>query len=357
MIGILFGAGASFGSQIDNAPPLGAGLYASIKNMDIGPRREIKREAHECSSVVDYLSSTNTKITESITIDEWVASVSQSSKELFKKGDFEGGLSSLTKKIKEDRESRKVSKGASFMIPGDEQLDIALPEKIMRSVAVFMYRFLPSKENLYRRIIRALPENSYLFTLNYDSLLEIAASEDRVNLLEYEKVRKSYISHPSKSLNYFQLHGGVTLCSTWQHHREGVPSLVSHSNVERINRRIYISEHLWFDLDIKSYIENLKGLAALSFYDPEKSNVVAPDIFGEFHEAYKISLDKLSKLIIVGCRFTPHDKHLWDPVRLFKGEIYWCGSIPAEKPFLENFTHLGSRFGDSIDLILDVING
>jgi len=133
MIGILFGAGASFGSQNHNAPPLGSDLYASIKDMDVGPRREIKKEAHECLSIHDYLSPANTKITQSISIDEWVTSISKDSKEYFEIGDFERGLSTLTKRIKEDRENRKSLKGTSFMVPGNDQLDISLPEKIMGS--------------------------------------------------------------------------------------------------------------------------------------------------------------------------------------------------------------------------------
>ena len=242
------------------------------------------------------------------------------------------------------------------MIPGDDQLDISLPEKIMRLVAVYLYQFIPTKENLYRRIIQALPDESYLYTLNYDSLLELVASEEKVNLLEHEKVRKTYASHPNKSIHYLQLHGGVTLCSTWQHHREGAPNLISYSNVERINRRIYVSEHLWFDLDIKSYRDHLKGLVAISFYDPDKSNVIAPDIFSDFHAAYGSSLKKLTKLIIVGCRFTPHDRHLWEPIKHFKGEIYWCGTIPSDKTFAQNVNHIGSRFGESIDSIMEIIS-
>lgn len=358
MIGILFGAGASHGSQEFQAPPLGGMLFEAIKDKNIGPRREVKHEPHECPALgINYFDPENTVITQSITLDEWVRSISPSSREYFWGGDFEKAMSLLVVEIEKRRQAKLTSKGASFMMPGDDQLDVALPEKIMRAVAEHLYRFIPSSDNLYRTIVRSMPEGGHLISLNYDSLLELVAAEERINLLEHKKVRKTYLSHPAKSFKYFQLHGGVTLCSTWNHHRMGVTQLISQSNVERINRRVYISEHLWFDLDIRSYANDLCHLSALSFYNAEKSNVIAPDIFSDFHREYARVVDhELAHLMVIGCRYTPHDRHLWEPISRFKGKLYWCGTLPSLENFEGEFVHIGKRFNESIGEIVRIID-
>lgn len=358
MIGLLLGAGASFGSQQSDAPPLGPGLYAAIKDKSIGPRRRVWKEAHECGSVVDYLSPSNSKVTESISVDQWVGEVSTVARTLFENGKFEQGMLVLKDAIANSRSERQSIKGASFMIPGDDQLDIGLPEKIMRAVAEHLYSFTPSDDNLFRTVLAALPDGAGIFTLNYDSLIELVAAEQRVNLVEHSVVRKPYLSHPSKSVTYVQLHGGVTLCSMWSHFRPGIPGLISHSDVERISRRVYISKDLRFDLDVEEYNDNLRDLAALSFYNPEKSNVIAPDVFDAFHNLYsKLVTTKLTKLIVVGCSYTPHDTHIWKAVAQFPGEIYWCGTVPDQSAFSKRIIDLGPLFSSSIGEIMSHIEG
>ena len=208
-VGLLLGAGASFGSQQSCCPPLGSGLYASIKTKNVGARRVILKEPHECTSAVDYLSPSNSKITEVISTEDWIGAISQASKTLFEEGKFERAMALLRETIADARSQRRQVKGNSFMFPGDDQLDIGLPEKIMRLVAECLYAFRPSADNLYRQVLTALPDGACIFSLNYDSLIELVATDQRVNLIEHEVVQKSYLSHPSKSLTYIQLHGGV----------------------------------------------------------------------------------------------------------------------------------------------------
>ncbi|MDP1983224.1 MAG: hypothetical protein Q8K23_11805 [Sulfuritalea sp.] len=297
-------------------------------------------------------------MTESITVDQWVGELSAAAHALFENGRFEEAMLVLKDAIADARRNRQSIKGASFMIPGDDQLDIALPEKIMRAVAEHLYSFTPSEGNLYRAVLAALPDGSCIFTLNYDSLLELVAAEQRVNLLEHNLVRKPYLSHPTKSVTYVQLHGGVTLCSMWSHFRPRIPGLISHSEVERISRRVYISKDLRFDLNAEDYNDNLRDLAALSFYNPEKSNVIAPGVFDSFHKFYsELVTTNLTKLIVVGCNYTAHDRHIWEAVEQFAGDIYWCGTVPEQHSFSKPVINVGPLFSSSVDEILRRIEG
>jgi hypothetical protein len=76
-------------------------------------------------------------------------------------------------------------------------------------------------------------------------------------------------------------------------------------------------------------------------------------VIDDIQQAFRKALgDSISALIVIGCRFTPHDTHIWKSIEEFEGAIYWVGSEP---PSIKNLTVIGSKFGDSLEAIKNVI--
>lgn len=115
---ILFGAGASFGSDRSGMPPLGAALFDALRQFN----------PDGWGQVEERLASTF-------------------------RSDFEGGMVAL-------------SNSNQFALP-----------VLQRAMAAFFYRFAPTTENLYVQLanrIRATAWVGSLATLNYERLLEVS---------------------------------------------------------------------------------------------------------------------------------------------------------------------------------------
>jgi hypothetical protein len=163
MIGILLGAGASWGSCVDSAPPLGRDLYRCIQNVDVGPRLDSEGVLEK-----------------EITVSEWVGIVSGAAEKRFAEGDFEGGMRALDDAVNETAKSTGVV--LDVMSHTNEYGDISLTEKIMREVAQYLFKFFPGNNSLYFKLADFLPNGSHIFTLNYDSLFEDVCVSKRINL-------------------------------------------------------------------------------------------------------------------------------------------------------------------------------
>lgn len=355
MIGFLFGAGASYGSQSQDSPPLGKDLFKEIEFIEIGPRCMPFKDFNESiKEGMDYLDPRNWEVQQSITVGQWVQAISQESLIAFQSGNFELGLSLL----EEELEQRKKSNYFMMGLPYDDRQDKALPERIMNKAAVILSKFRPSPENLYRRILSALPNGAWLFTLNYDALIEVIAVESFINLIEPSDIKKVHFSHPAKELSFIQLHGGVTLCSSWEHPRRILAGsgTISHSELQRISIRSHCAYNCSFTLEPDEYEIRFSHVSAMAFYNPIKRHVIAPDRFKSYSDQYASALnDSVDQLFVIGCKYLKHDRHVWDPIRAFRGELYWCGDDIDTGEFSSTPLVLGKRFEDSIDSIINIV--
>jgi hypothetical protein len=165
---------------------------------------------------------------------------------------------------------------------------------------------------------------------------------------------------PTKEFDYYQLHGGVTLLSMWQRRFGLAPDLIMHCKAQRANVAMWAFslENGRGEAVVRApddTYENVKERAVLSYYHPNKTTVICPDVIKGIQEAFKAALaESIKALIIIGCRYTPHDAHIWKPIEEYSGDIYWVGS--NDRPQNQKITVIGSRFGDSVGSIIDAIN-
>ncbi|MDO8319157.1 hypothetical protein [Rhodoferax sp.] len=361
MFGILFGAGASFGSEPEPSiptPPLGRDLFAQIKEKLVGPRLRID-VMHRLYG--DHWQMYGVAPAEALTapqtIEQWVKFVSNEALQAFSGGDFEMGMKLIADSVDARRAEYLTT---HLMSPINEYDGSTLPFRIMAEVASALHKFRPSFSNLYFEVLDALPNGSHVATLNYDALVENVAVWRRINLLEPASVSlKTIFQNPTKELNYYQLHGGVTLLSLWQGRSGLPPDMVMHSDVQRANAAMWAFSlangrgEAVVHAPEETYEEE-KDRAVLSYYHPNKTTVICPNVIDDIQQAFRKALgDSISALIVIGCRFTPHDTHIWKSIEEFGGDVYWVGSEPT--PPNKNLKVIGSRFGDSLALIKDVI--
>lgn len=359
-IGLLLGAGASYGSDNSNTPPLGGELYAEIKNRQIGPRVHYKKDLLQLEDPADYDRSPNKEEQVTITIDEWVRLVSSDAHESFLNSDFEQGMLLLDEQVDKNRKER-ISQGGyirDFMSPTNEYGDISLTEKIMREVTKYLYQFSPHDSNSFYALLNQLPANSCVFTLNYDGLIEEVALKSSINLIEPEGIDKGFLSNPTKELFYYQLHGGLTLCTTWPQRRVGIAGLQMNSPAQRVQHVCRVGQDHYAYLHMDDYIERYCNNAILSYYNKEKYTANSPQVIADIQQAYRQRLlSDITKLIVVGCRYVPHDEHIWKAVEEFSGAIYWCGSKEDMPPSSgsSNLTHIGNTFAEALPAIMGLI--
>ncbi|MFC1626076.1 hypothetical protein ACFL19_00070 [Pseudomonadota bacterium] len=361
-IALLLGAGASFGSDVDmaNTPELGRGIYNAIKDCQIGPRIHYKKDLLQLDNPADYDLPPNKEVQNTITIDEWVELISRSAHESFMSGDFEQGMLLLDEQVDKARKER-ISQGGlirDYMSPSNEFGDISLTEKIMREITKYLYQFPPFDSNFFYAILAELPTNSCIFTLNYDVIIEEVALKSSINLIEPEGIDKALLSDPDKELLYYQLHGGVTLCTSWAQRRAGVAGLQMVSPAQRIQHTWRNGEGGYGFLLTEDYINRYCNNAILSYYNKEKYTANSPQIIKDIQRGYRQKLlSDITKLIVIGCRYVPHDKHVWKAVEEFSGEIYWCGSKEDMPPpsVNSNITYIGDTFAEALSEIMELI--
>lgn len=360
-IGILLGAGASYGS--DNSaetPPLGGVLYDAIKGEQIGPRVYYEKDIIQLDNPAEYDRPPNKTQQSSITVDEWVGIVSQDAKAAFMKGDFERGMLLIDEEVDRKRKER-IKKGGYIRELGSDSNefgDICLTEKIMRVVAQYLYQFSPSPTNIYRTIMAVLPNRSCILTLNYDALIEEIAVQNNINLIEPDCIDKVAFSSPSKELFYFQLHGGVTLCTSWKQKRLGMAGFQMNSTTQRIQHVARIGQDHYAYFHIDDYIVHYRNNAVLSYYNRDKYVANCPQAIATIQATYREKLlSEVSTLIVIGCRYVAHDEHIWKAIENFSGEIFWCGSSADMVKTKNNQPcHIGDKFSQSLPTIIEIID-
>lgn len=211
---------------------------------------------------------------------------------------------------------------------------------------------------MFYALLAQLPANSCIFTLNYDLLIEEVALKSSINLIEPEGINKVLLSSPVKELYYFQLHGGVTLCTTWEQRRTGIAGLQMISPAQRIQHVCRVGHDHYAYLHMDDYIERYCNNAVLSYYNKEKYTANSPKVIADIQQGYRQKLlSDITKLIVIGCKYVAHDDHIWKAVEEFSGDIYWCGS-QADMPPLSgnsNITPIGDTFAEALPVILELM--
>jgi len=255
---LFFGAGASFGSGEvkPKPPPLGSGLFEELQ--------------------MAFPSSWG-KIPDNIALH-------------FR--DFEEGMGIIW-----ERYSHKVP-------------------RLMREMAMFFSQFIPRYGNLYYKLTdylvkKDLLANTLFSTLNYECLLELAASDLGLKV--------NYFDEPANDLfTLWKLHGSCNF------KLKGIEA-----QGIRYTRGVSFGGGIipiQLNQVYSQFSANNSLYPAMSIYTRGKPNQMAPEFIQSLQKRWADYIMYSDLICIIGIRPHPPDKHIWEPLANTDGKILFIGN-------------------------------
>jgi len=196
--------------------------------------------------------------------------------------------------------------------------------------------------NLIRRLHdRAVISASICASLNYECLLELAALSNGIDV--------SYEGRIDQGIEVLKPHGSCNFMT----------SDLSTYKYQLTNPGAQVGGGFEI-VDLKA-VEHTLGenrFSVTSMYAWGKNTPVGGTRLQQIRNRFNEAVRTASRLIIVGVRANAADSHLWIPITETHAELYFVGPARAHKDWLKassSCTHLGERFEDSVDVIVDVV--
>jgi len=273
---ILFGAGASYGSDSYGTPPLSADLFSSLRRFN----------------------------------PEGWGRLDTALDELFI-ADFE-------------RAMERLPELASSITYGMWKTDLLFP--LQKVMGLYFFTFIPDTTNLYVRMakkIRASGWRGMLVTLNYERLLEISL---RFNHLD------PVVGVSPKEQNQIELCFPHGCCNLFCEHV--MTASFSHPLINELADGPIVVVNC--PLDYMQRLDQCRMPPVMSFFTADKISASGGLIFLRAQrERYEEAVLNAEKIAIVGVRVRPHDKHIWDPLAKTSAKIIYCGGPTGAIEFTE----------------------
>lgn len=266
-----FGAGASYGSQESDTPPIGVNLLSKLQTFDEGSWGNIPQEMQ-----VKF------------------------------KNDFELGMKLMIE-----------HKEYSYQVPN-----------LQRKMAEYFYQYYPNSDSLYIEIFKRIRNNmdisNFKFvTLNYERLLELSAH--RVGLCStYSKeevdTRKIEICYPHGCCNLFCKQIG------------GNGKIIAQANSIKAN---CIKPHkIDNDSEFKRWI-NSSEIPVMSYFEGTKSTPFGGAFIEHQRQRMCEIFSDSNVICIIGMKVREHDSHIWECLKNSLAKIIYCSGEEDGIGFLE----------------------
>lgn len=251
MISILFGAGASYGSEIDKpTPPLGNCLFDKL--VDAG-----------------------------------------------------GAFNDLSDTLKANFRSQGFEKGM-LDVPNDSRII----NPLQKEIAIYLSSFSSSMENAYVKLFKSLGSDASgfnLITLNYDLLIE-----ESLFLLGVQKINYG-INKCDGEYYLLKLHGSSNFIPDFGNfHIKGIIGINSGSFLETENVKA-LSTHqeikTWCEEDRDNDFSPV-----MCMYNKDKRAVINASYLEKMKSEYLKTISATRLLIIIGVKYIEHDHHVWDVI-------------------------------------------
>lgn len=286
---ILFGAGASKGSDNVGTPPLGEKLFDALVSFNKSGWGQIPPDLAKN----------------------------------FRK-DFEEGM-------------KIFSKSYSKIMP-----------PLQRAMAVYFFNFYPSSANLYRKLAHQIKKtkwNGALISINYERLLERSLIEEglqpivgdlrNINQIEFclphgcchifcEGVhgRNRGISFKQGGRLSFKSGGGVFFKSNGSIDLSG-PNITTQGEIKIIGNPD----------EFQNRIRNDSFPPVMSYFEPQKRTTSGVNFIDPQRRRYEELVSMASTVGIVGVKVRPNDTHIWDPLAKTSAKLIYCSGRESGQEF------------------------
>lgn len=245
MISILFGAGASYGSEHPGieVPPLGNNLF------------------HELDNIGGYFNNLSDELKNNFSIHG-----------------FESAM-------------LEIPNNSSILNP------------LQNELSLYLSRFTPSANSAYARLFSQISDINklQLITLNYDLLIEKSLDLCQKNIINKTNFRPSLLKLHGSS-NFIPDLGGLNI--------DGITAVDCNSFIGTNSIKV-LQQY-----ELKAWIDkhNVNLSPVMCMYSKDKRMVICPSYFQKAKEHFIKIIKKTKLMVIVGARYTPHDKHIWDAI-------------------------------------------
>ena len=222
---------------------------------------------------------------------------------------------------------------------------------LMQDMAVFFSKIyiLNPDNNLYVRLVKFLSEKASLddyviSTLNYDCLLEMAISSNKII------VRYGLDISDNKSLLIWKLHGSCNFILDGIAAKRGVNYMSGVFFNGNGLKSIQPNE-------VEPYCRADNALyPAMSIFMKDKPNQIGKPHIEAMQEKWKEWILNAEKIFLIGVNPHIEDSHIWGPLSESKSKVYFCGNNGSftEWQTLKNRhdEYIGEKFEDSFDKII-----
>ena len=283
---VIFGAGASFGSEKGNVPPLSDSLFNKL--VESNPYSWGK-------------------------IDLEMASVFQNN--------FERGMKKLV----------------------EEYPHILV--KAQKSMADFFAKFLPTNKNLYVKLALRIKDRRWtgsIATLNYDRLLQLSLMELGLKQkFDHGIFPEVQVCYPHGCCNFFcegitatngvSINGNAIIFGgngQISFGNGGVINFGSDGITTRGNSIKIVNGYL----DISSEL-NTAFPPVMSYFIPSKFTTSCENFIENERNRFSILVANANDIVIIGTKIRNEDKHIWNPISQTSARITYCAGNDGRKYF------------------------
>lgn len=261
---IFFGAGASFGSDIKDTPPLSCNLYNKLKLYD-------PLNWNLPSNIVDSFIS-----------------------------DFEKGLLLLYEK------------------------NPTMISILQRSIASFFFDFEPQQNNLYKKLAKQIYSSNwegYLATINHDRLLLLSLIQEDliINIKDFLKIKNNHLIDKKKEIELILPHGSCNLFNE-SIMESGFGNIKLNGLCVSTRGKINMINDI---NDFKNRIKN-KFPPVMSYFEPQKTTTSGVNFIEKQRERFNQCIMDSEIIGIIGVKVRPSDSHIWDSLSKTEGKLIYC---------------------------------
>jgi hypothetical protein len=185
--------------------------------------------------------------------------------------------------------------------------------ELVRNMGEYFCKFQPHNDNLYIRFLKELDslEDIVFSSLNYDTLLELAAEKEKIPVNHFE-IRKN-------ELTLFKIHGSSNFLPPSSSQVIGI-TLIG-SGIFDMNIRVSNCE------DVKAFCNSNTALSPImAIYMENKPLQINSSQLDKVKKEWQNQILNAEHILIIGVRPNPDDKHIWDFLSNTQGKIGYVGN-------------------------------
>ncbi len=231
-----------------------------------------------------------------------------------------GAYSRLPEEIKHEFREKGFEQGM-LVVPND----CSIINPLQKELALYLSAFKPSEKNVYVKLFRmlgGLVNEIHLMTLNYDLLIEQSLAISGAKYVRYG-VHEGEVS-------LLKVHGSSNFVPDVGENFLGGMTAVNCGSFIRTDRMDFLNNHNdiqhWCDSPKSAFLSPM-----MCMYNKEKRAVINKEMLETLKSDFNKAVTESETVVIVGVKYVQHDHHIWDAILDSKADVIVVDPKPDEE--------------------------